>query len=394
MLFKLTMRHKSAPSYSTVSIGFPADEPELHTLMARIGVGITTEKLCLVDAVENEHHALRALTGKLVNADEVQYLARRMDGFDKNELSTFYAAAEYEKLTEVKDLINLTFNLHCYALVSDFSDISSIGQRYELCRRMAIPADEMRNTDFAAIGRKLLGGHKGAVTPYGVLYPTGNTAEQVYNGEQFPEYHWRDDVATVTLEYGEYPRGVKCEYLYLPCWEVEIEKAVNRLGLKSAHACRTDLDFKGMSEELYQLFTEEYRLTEHLHTLNGLARSYIGFDAQSQSAFHAIIEMAQPETPEDAALLAENFYEFTAVPGIKTPADYGRYMLIDSGRYELNEDLEAYIDFQSYGEHRVQKENGCFTPYGYIAYWGRTPAVEELLLQKGSQSMVMGGMQL
>ncbi len=105
MLFKLTMRHKSAPSYSTVSIGFPADEPELHTLMARIGVGITTEKLCLVDAVENEHHALRALTGKLVNADEVQYLARRMDGFDKNELSTFYAAAEYEKLTEVKDLI-------------------------------------------------------------------------------------------------------------------------------------------------------------------------------------------------------------------------------------------------------------------------------------------------
>ncbi len=216
MLFKLTIRHKTAPSYSAVSIGFPADEPELHTLMARIGVGITTEKLCLIDAVENEHHALQALTGKLVNADEVQYLARRMDSFDKDELNTFYAAAEYEKLTEVKDLINLTFNLHCYALVSDFSDISAIGQRYELCRRMAIPADEMRNTDFAAIGRKLLGEHKGAVTPYGVLYPTGNTAEQVYNGEQFPEYHWRDDVATVTLEYGAYPHSVKCEYLYLP----------------------------------------------------------------------------------------------------------------------------------------------------------------------------------
>lgn len=193
------------------------------------------------------------------------------------------------------------------------------------------------------------------------MYPTGNTAEQVYNGEQFPEYHWRDDVATVTLEYGEYPRGVKYEYLYLPCWEVEIEKAVNRLGLKSAHAYRTDLDFKGMSEELYQLFTEEYRLIEHLHTLNSLARSYIGFDEQSRTAFHAVVEMAQPQTPEDAALLAENFYEFTAVPGIKTPAEYGRYMTIDSSCYELDEDLEEYIDFKSYGEHRVQKERQLHT---------------------------------
>lgn len=52
------------------------------------------------------------------------------------------------------------------------------------------------------------------------------------------------------------------------------------------------------------------------------ARSYTGFDRQTQADFHAIMEMAQPKTPEDVAVLADNFYEFTVVPGLKTPTDY------------------------------------------------------------------------
>ena len=394
-MLKLQLRRHDAPSYRTVAIEFPAPEPDLQEKMKELGIGITTEKLCLIDAVQNDHGGLQALAGTLVNADEIQYLAKRMDSFDKNELNTFYAAAEHEKLTEVKDLINLTFNLHCYALVSDFSDLSAIGQKYELCRRMAIPSDEMKNTDFAAIGRRVLGSSQGNVTSYGVIYPTGNSPEQVYNGEQFPEYHWRaDDAATVTLESGDYHSGINYEYLYLPCWEAEIEKAVNRLGLQSPHPCATHLDCESMSEQVYRLFTEEYPLSEHLYTLNSLARSYMGFDKQARDDFHAIIEMVQPKTPQDVAVLADNFYEFTVISGLKTPTDYGRHMIIDSGHYDFDENLEEYIDFKGYGEHRIQSENSSFTDYGYIAYRGCTPAVEELLRQKDSQSMEMGGMQL
>ena len=127
-MLEMKLRKHDAPSYRTAVITFPANEPDLQKAMDEIGVGITTEKLCVVDTVQNEGKGLQALVGTLVNADEVQYLARRMDSFDKNELHTFYAASEQEKLTEVKDLINLSFNLHCYALISDFSDIAAVGQ--------------------------------------------------------------------------------------------------------------------------------------------------------------------------------------------------------------------------------------------------------------------------
>ena len=394
-MLEMKLRKRDAPSYRTAVITFPANEPDLQKAMDEIGIGITTEKLCVVDAVQNEDKGLQALVETIVNADEVQYLAKRMDSFDKNELHTFYAAAEQEKLTQVKDLINLSFNLHCYALISDFSDVSAVGQRYELCRRTGIPTDEMKNTDFESIGKKLLSSGKGTVTAYGVLYSTGNAPEQTYNGEQYLEYHWRDDdVAMVTLESGSYHSGIKYEYLYLPCWEIEIEKAMNRLGLSSLESCATHLDFVDMSEQVYQIFTEDYPLSEYLYTLNNLARSYTGFDRQTRADFHAIMEMAQPKTPEDVAVLADNFYEFTVVPGLETPTDYGRYMIIDSGRYEFDENLEEYIDFRGYGEHRIQRENGSFTDYGYIAYLGSTPAVEELLRLDNSQDKAMGGMQL
>ncbi len=74
-MLNLTLRHKAAPSYRSITIEFPALPDDLQQAMDSIGVGITTEKLCLVDAVQGESGALRSMVGTLVNADEVQYLA-------------------------------------------------------------------------------------------------------------------------------------------------------------------------------------------------------------------------------------------------------------------------------------------------------------------------------
>lgn len=391
-MLKLTLRKSDAPSYRTVAIEFPAIEGDLQKALDGIGVGVTTEKSCLVDKISGDEGALGQLTGQCVNADEVQYLAKRMDSFDKKEMQTFRAAAFNQQLTEVKDLINLTFNLQCHCLVSNFIDAAAIGKNFEFSRRMAMTMDEIKSTDFAEIGRKIIGEKKGAITPYGVLYATGNQPELVYNGKQFPEYSYRGDrVAVVTLEAGTRP-DCRYEYLYLPCWKVEIDKAVNRLGLHSPAPCRTTLECDAMGAYIHRVFTEDHPLSEHLDTLNNLTRAYRGFDEQGRNAFHAIVDMAMPKTPEDVALLADNFYEFTAVRGVTSPTEYGRYMIIDSGHYKFDEDLEEYIDFKRYGERRVRDEGGSFTEYGYIVYRGTTPAVLELLGQEEAPSMTMGGL--
>lgn len=392
-MLEMTLRKYDAPSYRAAVIAFPANEQDLEKALDGIGVGITIEKNCIVDKISGDEGALQGLIGQCINADEIQYLAKRLDSLDKREIQSFRAAVHAEGLITVKDLINLTFNLQAYTVITDFTDIARIGKNHELNRQLAMAVQQIEQTDFAEIGRRLIKEQKGAITPYGVLYSTGNEKQEFYNGEQFPEFSFRgNDAAVVRLEVGDYHSGIKYEYLYLPCWEVEIQKALCRLGVDTIEPCVTTLGSDVMSEEVCFIFAGDHSLSDHIDTFNNLARSYMGFDDQGREAFHAIVDMVLPKTPVDVAVLADNFYEFIVVQGLKNPAEYGRHMIIDSGHYDFDENLEEYIDFKGYGEHRIQIENGRFTDYGYIAYHGRTPAVEELLRQNKSQNMMMGGM--
>lgn len=388
-MVQLKLRRYDAPSYKVAFIDFPALESKLDEAMRGIDVGISTEKNCIVEEISGDNGGLQSLVGKRVNADEVQYLAKRMDSFDKNELQTFYAAVHAEKPESVKDLINLTFNTHCYTAVADFSDIAAVGRMYELNRQGCMNMVELEQLDAITLGRMLISSGKGEVTPFGVLYRNGNVPDVVYNGEQFPEYSYRgDEVAMVTLEVGDYGTGISYEYLYLPCWDIEITKALNRLGVADASNCSTHLDCDTMSETVRDIFTADFPLCSHLNTLNELTRSYIGFDRFGLAAFDAIIELANPKTPQDVLVLAQNFYEFSAIPDIKTAEDYGRH--IAKQGCELNWNIEKYVDWGQFGEDIIAKENGEFTEWGYIAYRGNTPAVLEILNgNQQSQDMSM-----
>lgn len=70
----------------------------------------------------------------------------------------------------MKDLINLTFNLHNYTVVTDFSDLKRIGRKHYLDKNIGCLASEMEKHDFETMGRNLLKSGDGKVTPYGVVF--------------------------------------------------------------------------------------------------------------------------------------------------------------------------------------------------------------------------------
>lgn len=391
-MLKLTIHKADAPSYRAAVLELPEREDLLAEKLERIGVGVTLEKNCQVDKLEGDGGALQALVGTCVNADEMQYLAKRMDSFDAKELLTFRAAAAVEKPTEVKDLINLTFNLHCYTVITDFSDVAGIGRNHLLSKRIALSGNELAATDCEAIGRALISGGDGVVTPYGVLYRNGNEPELVYNGWQFPEYFYQECEAALVLSTD---KDFKVsETLCFPCFEVETKKALLRLGVTEADKCYTKLEAYHICGAVLSLFERNFVLAEHLDALNDLARCCQGFDEQAEKNYQAIVEYASPADPLEALLLAQNFWEFTVIPGVHTPEEYGRHMIEDSGHFDLDPNLADYMDFQGYGQQRVQKEKGVFTDYGYITYRGCTTLVEDILEQnvQADQCQQMGGM--
>lgn len=145
---------------------FPCSEAEYQA---------TCEELALKDnyAFVRDVVAPKTLALKkdtFVNLDEINYLAKRMDSFDQKELFSFFAAVEAGDYVSTKDLINLTFNLNCYTLIRDVSNLKNIGYNRVLSSRGCIGVDELEKMDLEKIGRELLSTGKGIPTNYGLLF--------------------------------------------------------------------------------------------------------------------------------------------------------------------------------------------------------------------------------
>ena len=89
-----------------------------------------------------------------------------MESFDKREQSQFDAAVSIFRPKTVEALINYTYNLPRFTLISDFSTPNAIGVSHILNRKQVMSLDEMASTDFAKIGKELMQSGKGITTPY------------------------------------------------------------------------------------------------------------------------------------------------------------------------------------------------------------------------------------
>ena len=164
-----------------------------------------------------------------------------------------------------------------------------------------------------------------------------------------------------------------------------------------AEQCTATLKLAEVSDAVRGVFGHECPLNEHLDTLNALTRYLQAFDEQALEKFHTVFDTAWPQTPEEVLSLAENLHEFTVVPDISTAEEYGRYIIRESGHFEVDPNLEDYIDYQSYGERRVREDGGLFGDRGYVAYLGTKPEMNEIMArnipaERMEQGPQMGGL--
>ena len=131
---------------------------------------------------------------------------------------------------------------------------------------------------------------------------------------------------------------------------------------------------------------------ESLYELNDLAAAIIKLAPVDRKKLEAAVKLAEPECASQIRHLAENLDLFDFAPGAKTPEEYGKYMIQESGHFEYDENLEQYYDYAKYAEQRMAEEYGAFSDYGYIAYKGFI-SLEELMAGNQSERIdfQMGG---
>ena len=387
MMIQAVLGNPNHPEYGVATIPFPIPRDQYAhcvELLEALEIGDAVKADCKVERIDSFYTVLKRTEMLTVNVEELNYLAKRLDSFDTGEAAQFQAMAHKLELFELKDLINLTFCCQQATVITDFSDLAAVGRNHYMnLHGGSAKTDELKALDGEAVARSLIAGGGGTVTPYGVVYDNGMKLEQVYDGRFFPCYYYEPNAITVAVTAKSEPEDTEhITWLYLPMTQEEIERTLQRAGIMNPADARLRLEDTQLPDVVDALLDIEQ---ESLADLNALAKAARPLSNDNIIKLGAAVAMAKPQSAEEIKMLVESLDLFDFVPGVHTPTEYGKYMIQESERFEYDENLEAFYDYEGYALQRMNEENGMFTDRGYIAYKGGVALKEVMECGQGEQ---------
>ena len=240
---KATLRSKTDPALGGVTIQFPIHRKEYDRVLEQLkplGIGSPFDQDCQVETIDSHYSILKRLEETLVELDELDYLAKRLDGFDVGEALQFQAAAAAKGISSIQDFINLTFCCQQVTVVQDFWDLEKVGKDHVMALNGGcISMEELKATDFQKRAQDLLQNGEGKITPYGVAYNNGMELHPLYTGGPFPASGCGEPLVVAFKP----QEGSEENFLFLPMAESRLCRELKRSGVidpKNFELCYID----------------------------------------------------------------------------------------------------------------------------------------------------------
>ena len=386
-MFEATLKNRSSAHFAPFTITFPIPEDQYEQAILALEksqIGDARVQDCLIDNVHAPNcPALLRMTNTMANVDELDWLGKQLESFDRYELLQFNAAVERFGLSAADELIDLSFCAREVTVISDFTDLEKTGKRHYLTVHGACDSEEVENLDGKETALALISGQPGYVTRYGVVYDNGMKLEQAYDRKHLPPI-WMPESCIMELKLratGE-DDPKKQEWVQLPASRMKLERAMLRVGIASCGEIQMLVTDSRFPDEVDCTLDFEY---ESLFELNRLCHACSGFKEQDFKKLGAVCQLAKPTCAANIRQLAENLDQFDFAPNAHTPEELGRDMIQRSGHYEYDENLEDFYNYGDYGVKRMLQEDGVFVDRGYVSYRG-TLTLDELMRDDPAES--------
>lgn len=175
-------------------VKFPTTEEEMQKVFERIGIGSKDEfgavyEEWFITDYECPVHGVYDMLGEYESLDKLNFLASRIDEMDKWEQEKFVAIMEAgcDEVSDIDDLINLTYNLDCYDFLPDVTDEEDLG-RYYIEEAGIYDTKAMGNLanyiDYERFGRDVAMDESGRFTDEGYIRNTGDSWDRVFDGSR------------------------------------------------------------------------------------------------------------------------------------------------------------------------------------------------------------------
>lgn len=357
------------------SIELPFSDEELNFQMRQMGIRETIPKGKLVKVSEKDN-PLQKLEGQFLNMDEVYFFARRMEHLTEYERKVLAVYVNDCDVSTIKDLINLTFSMKGLSLLTDFSDASQVGVRLYTDEFSEIPEEQMDFTEFA---KNALKESNVKVLPYGVLVDHGFELLEVYNGKTFPKFIVPEE--TVVVVEVQNTTGDR-EYLYLPTDICSMDKVKERLQVREYREMKvTEVKNLRLPDTLVSI-PEDINEIQQLTLFNEMCRKVRRFQEAELKQLATAVQFTGLINFSNVAYIATHLNEFEINPTVHNDEEYGKYLITESGLFEVDELLLPHINYAAFG---ADKKAGTFEVSGYVddGFVGVTRPIEEYSQYKG-----------
>ena len=344
------------------SIELPLSDEELNFQMRQMGIRETIPKGKLVKVSEKDN-PLQKLEGQFLNMDEVYFFARRMEHLTEYERKVLAVYVNDCDVSTIKDLINLTFSMKGLSLLTDFSDASQVGVR-------------LYTEEFA---KNALKESNVKVLPYGVLVDHGFELLEVYNGKTFPKFIVPEE--TVVVVEVQNTTGDR-EYLYLPTDICSMDKVKERLQVREYREMKvTEVKNLRLPDTLVSI-PEDINEIQQLTLFNEMCRKVRRFQEAELKQLATAVQFTGLINFSNVAYIATHLNEFEINPTVHNDEEYGKYLITESGLFEVDELLLPHINYAAFG---ADKKAGTFEVSGYVddGFVGVTRPIEEYSQYKG-----------
>lgn len=353
------MKLKVSYANSRIVVDLPMKDSDLNARMKLIGEENTIPWCKLLLVLEDDNPLVR-LEGHAVNMDEVNYFARRMESLTEYEKRLLETYVNEHGVESVREMINLTFGINGLSLLTDFSDSKQVGKRLYLDEFMGMTEEEAEQINFVEFAEKIFLEDTVKVLPYGVYVEHGFQMPEVYTGKTFPEYFYSDKIV-MALEVQN--QSGDTDYLYLPTDRISFNKMKERLGVNEFWECTvTEIHNMRLPKELVPE-TESVRDIGTLTFLNEFCQMVESFDERKFKNLSMVAEYAGIDKVTDLTYIAMKLNDFEVIPEISNDKEYGKYLVVDSGLFNVDDLILPHIDYAAFA---MEKRMSTFESSGYV----------------------------
>ena len=386
-MFEATLKNRSQPKLGALAVTFPIPEERYENVilaLQNLQIGDVRKQDCCIESIRApDCPALLRITNAMANVDELDWLGKQLESFDRYELLQFNAAAERFGLCSADELIDLSFCANEMTVISDFRDLERVGRKHYLTVHGAADTKELEKLDGKELAQALISGQPGYVTRYGVVYDNGIKLEQAYDRKHLPPIWMAENcILELKLRATDEDDPKKQEWVQLPASQIKLERAMLRAGIASCGEMQMLFSGSRFPDEVDCTLDFEY---ESLFELHRLCHACSGFKEQDFKKLGAVCQLAKPTCAANIRQLAENLDQFDFAPNVHTPEELGKYMIQQSGHYEYDENLEEFYNYGDYGVKRILQDDGVFVDRGYVCYHG-TLTLDELMWDDPAES--------